>query len=113
LRRADQKYESKPPLGTFPPLLSYLPEANFLQGDGMSQRLKVKEMVMQMHERNLVLMNILRDIAENEISGHIAADATDEQIARHCAEKAFRRREILGEISYILHQEDLARRVEA
>ncbi len=79
----------------------------------MSQRLKVKEMVMQMHERNLVLMNILRDIAENEISGHIAADSTDEQIARNCAEKAFRRKEILGEISYILHQEDLARRVEA
>lgn len=79
----------------------------------MSQRLKVKEMVMQMHERNLVLMNILRDIAENETSGHIAADATDEQIARHCAEKALRRKEILGEISYILHQEDMACRVEA
>lgn len=113
LRRTDPKYEFKPPVGTFPPLLSYLPKANFLQGDDMSQRLKVKEMVMQMHERNLVLMNILRDIAENETSDHIAAAATDEQVARHCAEKAFRRKEILGEISYILHQEDIARRVEA
>ncbi|WP_143708307.1 hypothetical protein [Rhizobium sp. TH135] len=113
MRRTDPKYESKSPVGTFPPLLSYLPKANILQGDGMSQRLKVKEMVMQMHERNLVLMNILRDIAENETSGHIATDATDEQIARHSADKALRRKDILGEISHILHQEDMARRVKA
>jgi hypothetical protein len=31
----------------------------------MSPGLKVKEMVMQMRERNLVVMNILRDVAEN------------------------------------------------
>ncbi|MFP3546560.1 hypothetical protein SB748_24135 [Rhizobium sp. SIMBA_035] len=79
----------------------------------MSQRLKVKEMVMQMHEKNLVLMNILRDIAENETLRQFAADATDEEIARYFADKAVRQKEILGEISYILHQEDMVRRVEA
>jgi hypothetical protein len=79
----------------------------------MSQRLKVKEMVMQMHEKNLVLMNILRDIAENETLRQSAADATDEEIARYFADKAVRQKEILGEISYILHQEDMVRRVEA
>jgi hypothetical protein len=38
----------------------------------MSQRVKVKEMVMQMHEKNLVLMNILRDIAESETFRHLS-----------------------------------------
>ncbi|MDR6819970.1 hypothetical protein J2X76_005167 [Neorhizobium sp. 2083] len=78
----------------------------------MSQRLKVKEMVMQMHEKNLVLMNILRDIAENEM-GDFAPGTTEAEIARCLADRAARRTEILGEIRYVLHQEDLAQRVQA
>ena len=74
----------------------------------MSQRLKVMEMVTQMHEKNLVLMNILRDIVENETSSHVAADATDGDIARQLADKALRRTEILGEIRHVLLREDMA-----
>lgn len=74
----------------------------------MSQRLKVMEMVTQMHEKNLVLMNILRDIVENETSSHVGADATDGDIARQLADKALRRTEILGEIRHVLLREDMA-----
>ncbi len=79
----------------------------------MSQRLKVKEMVMQMHEKNLVLMNILRDIAENETSGDFASGATEAEFARCLVDRVARRAEILGEIRRVLHQEGLAQRVQA
>lgn len=75
----------------------------------MSQRLKVKEMVTQMHEKNLVLLNILRDIVENETSCHVVAEATDGEIARRLTDKALRRAEILGEIHHVLRREDMAR----
>lgn len=75
----------------------------------MSERLHVKEMVMQMHERNLVLMNILRDIAENETLCSLAPDATEEETARRVADREARRAEIVGEICHILRQQDLAR----
>ncbi|MFN7089031.1 MAG: hypothetical protein ACK4P4_00510 [Allorhizobium sp.] len=64
---------------------------------------------MQMHERNLVLMNILRDIEENETPCPAAPGATEEQIARRVADREARRAEILGEIRHILRQENLAR----
>ncbi|EKF61651.1 hypothetical protein QWE_00575 [Agrobacterium albertimagni AOL15] len=64
---------------------------------------------MQMHERNLVLMNILRDIAENETHRPAATGATDEESARRVADKEARRAEILGEIFHMLRQQDLAR----
>lgn len=76
----------------------------------MSERLQVKELVMQMHEKNLVLMNILRDIAENETSCNLAAGMTEEEIVRYLTDKAVRRKEILGEILHLLRQEDAARR---
>lgn len=79
----------------------------------MSQRVKVQDMVMQMHEKNLVLMNIVRDIAENETSPHLSADTTDEEIARSFADKAVRRKEIVAEILVFLRKEDMARRVGA
>lgn len=75
----------------------------------MSQRLKMTKMVMQMHEKNLVLMNILRDIVENETTSDVGADATEEEIALRLADKAVRRAEILGEICHVLRQEDIAR----
>lgn len=76
----------------------------------MSARSQVKEMVMQMHERNLVLMNILRDIAENETLCPLAPCATEEEIARGIADREARRAEILGEIHHLLRQENVARR---
>ena len=79
----------------------------------MSQRLKVKEMVIQMHEMNLVLMNILRDVVENETLRPPAPSATEEDITRYLADKAARRMEIIGEIRHVLHQEAMARRVQA
>jgi len=75
----------------------------------MSQRLKMTEMVIQMHEKNLVLMNILRDIVENETTSDVGANATEEEIALRFADKAVRRAEILGEIRHVLRQEDIAR----
>lgn len=76
----------------------------------MSERLQVKEMVMQMHEKNLVLMNILRDIAENEASCHFTSGVTEEEIVRRLKDKAVRRKEILGEILHLLGQEEAALR---
>lgn len=76
----------------------------------MSERLNVKEMVVQMHEKNLVIMNILRDIAENETSCNFVPGASEEEIVRLVTDKAVRRKEILGEIFHILRQEDAARR---
>ncbi len=75
----------------------------------MSERLQVKEMVMQMHEKNLVLMNILRDIAENEASCHFKSGVTEAEIVRCLTDKAVRRKEILGEIRHLLRQEEEAR----
>ena len=75
----------------------------------MSQRLEMTKMVMQMHEKNLVLMNILRDIVENETTSDVGANATEEEISLRLADKAVRRAEILGEIRHILRQEDIAR----
>ena len=79
----------------------------------MSQRLKVKEMVMQMHEKNLVLMNILRDIAENETFENFAPGATEAEIARSLTDRAARHAEILGEIRHVLDRENLTHRVQA
>ncbi|WP_421578257.1 hypothetical protein [Shinella sp. M31] len=79
----------------------------------MSQRLKVKEMVMQMYEKNLVLINILRDIAENETLGNFAPGATEAEIGRCLTDRATRRAEILGEIRQVLREENVVHRVQA
>ena len=80
----------------------------------MSQRVKVQDMVMQMHEKNLVLMNLIRDIAENEQSGsRFPAATTNDEIRRVLTDKAKRRNELLGEIEYFLYQNDATRRVGA
>ncbi|GGG23039.1 MULTISPECIES: hypothetical protein [Rhizobium] len=64
---------------------------------------------MQMHEKNLVLMNILRDIAENETLGDFASGATEAEIDRRLKDRAVRR----AEIRHILRQQDLAQRAQA
>lgn len=79
----------------------------------MSQRVKVQEMAMQMHETNLVLINIIRDIAENETLNHLAADATDEERVRAMNDGAVRRKQIVGEIFNFLCREELAGQVHA
>lgn len=75
----------------------------------MYQRAMVKACVMQMHEKNLVLMNILRDIVENETSCELSPGMTQVEIARRHFDKKARRAEILGEIREILLREDRAR----
>jgi hypothetical protein len=79
----------------------------------MSQRLKVQEMVMQMHEKNLVLTNILRDIVENETVDIISNTSTEEEFCRALNDKAARRLELVAEIEDFLRREDAAKRVSA
>ena len=79
----------------------------------MSQRLKVQQMVMQMHENNLVLRNILRDIVENEVSFDLSMDDDDEDFCRKLNDQAVRRAEIVAEIQHVLQCEKLAQRVSA
>lgn len=79
----------------------------------MSQRLKVQEMVMQMHEKNLVLTNMLRDILENETADIFSRTATEEEFCRALNDKAARRLELVAEIEDFLCREDAALRVSA
>ena len=79
----------------------------------MSQRLKVQEIVMQMHEKNLVLVNILRDIVENETDCDMCMDDDDEEFWRKLNDRAVRRAEIVGEIKHFLRRENLAMQVSA
>lgn len=79
----------------------------------MSQRLKVQEMVMQMHEKSLVLTNLLRDVVENETMCERAFEQSDEDLSRMMADQAVRRNELLAEIKDFLRREDYARRVKA
>jgi hypothetical protein len=78
----------------------------------MSQRLKVQNMVMQMHEKNLVLMNILRDIVENETTCDLSSGRTREDFMRTFVDRAVRRNEIVAEIEDFLRREDRASRVQ-
>jgi hypothetical protein len=79
----------------------------------MSQRVKVQEMVMQMHEKNIVLVNILRDIVENEDEFDLAVDEGDTEFLRKLNDRVMRRAEILAEIRHFLKCEDLGKRVNA
>jgi hypothetical protein len=80
----------------------------------MSQRLKVQEMVMQMHENNIVLVNILRDIVENETDCDFSAhDEEDEVLWRKLKDRSVRRTEILAEIQHFLQRENLSQRAHA
>lgn len=80
----------------------------------MSQRLKVQEMVMQMHEKNIVLINILRDIVENETDCDFATyDAEDDAFWQKLNYRAVRRTEILAEIRHFLQRETSSQRVSA
>ena len=79
----------------------------------MANRLKVKAMVMEMHEKNVVLTNLIRDIAENERLGTLSANSSEEEICRVLNDKAQRRKELLAEIEHFLCQHDVARRVGA
>lgn len=69
---------------------------------------------MQMHEKNLVLTNLLRDILENETSGSIfASSSTDEEFCGSLNDRAARRLELVAEIEDFLYREDAPRRVSA
>lgn len=79
----------------------------------MSQRLKVQKMLTQMHEKNIVLVNILRDIVENEDDCDMLLDEDDEEFWRKLKDRAVRRSEIVAEIKHFLKRENLAMRVSA
>ena len=68
---------------------------------------------MQMHEKNIVLVNILRDIVENEDEFDLAMDEGDAEFLRKLNDRVMRRAEILAEIRHFLKCEDLAKRVNA
>jgi len=73
----------------------------------------VQEMVMQMHEKNLVLMNILRDIVENETLDIVSATSTEEAFCRALNDRAARRLELIAEIEDFLRREDATKLVGA
>jgi len=79
----------------------------------MSQRVKIQDMVMQMHEKSLVLTNLLRDILENETVDIISTTSTEEEFCRALNDKAARRFELVAEIEDFLRREDAAKRVSA
>jgi hypothetical protein len=79
----------------------------------MSQRVKIQDMVMQMHEKSLVLTNLLRDILENETVDIISTTSTEEEFCRALNDKAARRLELVAEIEDFLRREDAAKRVTA
>jgi hypothetical protein len=70
----------------------------------VSQRLKVKEIVFEMHEKNVVLRNILRDIVENETEYNL--EPSHEDFQRVYLDKIVRRNELIAEIQHFLSQED-------
>ena len=84
------------------------------RGRVMAHRVKVRDMVFEMHEKNLVLLNILRDIVENERSTDLfESHHTDPDIYRMLNDKAARRNEIVSEIEHFLHREKLKASVSA
>jgi Ser-tRNA(Ala) deacylase AlaX len=114
LREADQIAEFAFSSETFPVHARYRREVKQQRGGIMSQRSKVQEMVMQMHEKNVVLVNILRDIVENETHFDLSMEEDDEkEFCRKLNDRVTRRAEILAEIRHFLKREDLAKRVNA
>ena len=72
----------------------------------MANRVKVRDMVFELHEKNLVLMNIIRDIVENERSTDVLSlYNTDDEINRMYGDKVARRKEIVSEIEHFLLRE--------
>jgi hypothetical protein len=114
LCEADQIADSAFSDETFPPHARYRLAGHATTGmTFMSQRLKVQEMVMQMHEKSLVLTNMLRDIVENETMCDVSSVQSDEDLSRMLVNQVARRNEIVAEIMDFLRREDLARRVHA
>jgi hypothetical protein len=79
----------------------------------MSQRLKVQEMITQMREKNVVLVNILRDIVENQTHCDLGMNEEDDDFLRKLSDRAVRYAEIIAEIQHFLQCENLAHRVNA
>lgn len=74
----------------------------------MAHRVKVKNMVMEMHEKNLVLTNLVRDIVENErLGSQFPTSASNWEICRILEDKAKRREELVNEIEYFLYRENV------
>jgi hypothetical protein len=77
LREAVQKSDLAFCDETFPFHTRYRHESQVTTGMTlMSKRVKVQEMVMQMHEKNLVLVNILRDIVSSPTRPDVAGKSS-------------------------------------
>lgn len=79
----------------------------------MSQRVRIQNMVAQMHEKNLVLVNLLRDMVENEDECNFVLDEDENEFWRKLNDRAVRRNEIIAEMRYFLKVDALAKRVNA
>jgi len=100
--------------GTFSPVTVETSKAQLSNEEQvMANRVKVQDIVMQMHEKNLVLANILRDIMENETVDIVSTTSTEEEFCRALNDKASRRLELVAEIEDFLRREDAAKRVSA
>ena len=72
----------------------------------MRCRLLPEEKLDLLTEKNQVMLNLLRDVMENEISVSILpAVVGDDVVERAMRDRSSRRREITGEIEYLLYRE--------
>lgn len=73
-----------------------------------------EEKLLLLKEKNLVMLNLLRDVMENEVSIHILPDGSgDAAIERAVHDRASRKKEILGEIEDLLYREYIMSQIEA
>lgn len=72
----------------------------------MHYPVRAKDKIILLEEKNLVLINILRDILENEASIYcVRLSASDGEVEQAVANRASRRNEILYEIQDFLYRE--------
>ena len=74
----------------------------------MTHTIEPEETIGLLREKNLILINVLRDIIENEVVlAKIDLDENFRQIDRILINRETRRREIIGEIQDILYRHAL------
>lgn len=72
----------------------------------MQFRMRAEDKLLRLKEKNLVMLNLLRDVAENEDSINVLPEGADDStIERAVRDRANRRKEILGEIEDLLYRE--------
>lgn len=79
----------------------------------MSRRDQFEYLVLTLQEKNLIMVNILRDLIENEEFPKLSTEDSDADFARIFMDKAVRRNEILAEIKDFLTREGALERFDA